>query len=66
MDAALRSGVESALASAEGTAVAIVGSRSVGGGCIHQAELLEVLDLKKAYRYKRSEAHIKTPFRIKS
>lgn len=32
----------------------------------HISVLLEGLDLKKAYKFKRSEAHIKTPFRIKS
>jgi protein-ribulosamine 3-kinase len=44
MDRALRQAVEAALAARDGRPAEVVGERPVGGGCIHDARLLELAD----------------------
>lgn len=42
MESELREAIEAGLAARQGTAPRVVGSRRVGGGCIHRAEIVEL------------------------
>ncbi|MGH9380312.1 MAG: fructosamine kinase family protein, partial [Thermoanaerobaculia bacterium] len=49
MDSTLRRGVEAALAARDGRPAEIVDERPVGGGCIHDACLLELADGRRLF-----------------
>lgn len=49
MDRALREAVEAALAARDGRPAEVVGDRGVGGGCIHDARLIELADGRRLF-----------------
>ncbi len=49
MDPALRTAVEALIAERTGDAARVTGSRPVGGGCIHRAEVVELADGRRYF-----------------
>lgn len=56
MDAALRRAIEEGLAVREGGPASVIGSRGVGGGCIHRAEFVELDDGRRLFVKSNAQA----------